>query len=492
MMLFAVPMLSVSAMAAEKKIVNNFPLIEVHGFMSSDIYADVDDPDSELIYPWATGDIISMVAKCIPALSAFMITRDYDALADAIVPAAKTLFDSSCCNPDGTPAGNSGVRFEYPKPEKINKHSKLSFRYDWRMDPLDIAVQLNDFIDYVLECSGCDKVALTCHSFGGVVVLSYISMYGSSKVYGVCFNTTAIFGEKYTGQLFSGDIKIAPQALVSFLSYVFEYNDYEQLLNTIIGMLDKAGLTGFLSDFANELIENLVARAIPEVVAPLFACWLPIWAMCPDEYFDAAYAYMFSNMDPSVDYSGLRTRILKYNEVVRKNKAQTLRELDENARVVVISRYGYCSIPLTSDWKSITDGVIDSNYSSFGATTTEFGSTFDEEYLANVDPEFISPDKTVDASTCMFPEKTWFIKDFKHAENSDSLDQMIFDLLFNPKKEATVKTFEKYPRFMQYNADDTVSPDTNNKLSISLFKEFINNLRSFFENIIDKIMNLFR
>lgn len=486
LIMVAAPVLTVSAAAKEKKAVQNFPLIDVHGFFSSTIYETKNDPDSKEICPWPTDDILNTVKDCVPALLSFAVTKDYDALGDAIIPAVKDLFEPSFCDPDGGISNGSGVNFKYPDASKITKNSELSFKYDWRLDPFVIADQLNDYIDYVLEASGCDKVALTCHSLGGIIALTYLTVYGDSKIYGIAFNTTAIYGETYTGQLFSGDINVMADALINFLKYVVEYNDYQELLNSILDILEAAGLADLIADLGNEIVENLLIRCIPEVLVPLFCCWLPLWAMCPDEYMDDALNFMFEYADPSVDYSELQLKINRYNKEVRAHKEETLKKFNDDARMVVISRYGFPSIPLTEDWRTLSDGVVDTARSSFGATTAPYGQPFDNDYLAKVDPEFISPDRMVDASTCLFPEQTWYIRGYKHASTDDGLEKMIWDLLFYPKKEATVETYENYPRFVKYIPEnDGIVPDDNVSKKSNLFTEFIRHIVEFFEKIIN-------
>ncbi|MBR6005516.1 MAG: hypothetical protein IK063_04735, partial [Clostridia bacterium] len=61
---------------------------------------------------------------------------------------------------------NSGTIFKYPARDKIKKDSYLIYEYDWRLDPVELAAQLNDFINYFLDCSGSDEVVLECHSYG--------------------------------------------------------------------------------------------------------------------------------------------------------------------------------------------------------------------------------------------------------------------------------------------------------------------------------------
>ena len=489
----AAPLASLTAYARERTIVQNYPLIEIPGFMASDIYEDKNDRSSKEIFPWSTDDILNTVKNCIPALLKFLVNKDYDALADTIIPEAKALLEPSFCNPDGTPVGNSGAYMEYPSPSSIRKNSTLTFRYDWRIDPIEIAAELNDFIDYVLASTGCRKVAVSCHSLGGLITLTYMSIYGTDKIYAAGLNTTAIFGEAYTGQLFSGDITVAGEALVYYLQYALDQTDFDALVGSILDVLQEAGIADSIASLANDIIEHIKDRAISEVLFPMFSSWLSIWAMCPDEYLDGAKEYMFSVADPELDYSGLRTRIDNFSKTVRPTRVETLQKLDESARVAVISRYGYSSIPLTSQWNSLTDGVIDASRNSFGATTAPYGETLADEDLEGVDAEFISPDRTINASTCLFPDKTWFIRDYKHATNSDALDNMIFKLLFNPEGESTVYSYPEYPRFLQYRGfDESISPDTATTEQVSKFKAFLNKMLDIFDNIYCLLLKLFK
>ena len=48
----------------------------------------------------------------------------------------------------------------------------------------------------------------------------------------------------------------------------------------------------------------------------------------------------------------------------------------------------------------------------------------------------ISPDKTVDASTCLFPEKTWFIKASGHFE-TDGVTKELYDIFLFADEEIT-------------------------------------------------------
>lgn len=476
---------SVTAYAAEKSE-DNYPLIYVHGFMASDIVSDKDDPNSEKYFPIKTEHIMDGVELAVPALAKFIILNDWDAFGKAVSPVLENIFYGLYNNPDGTIKGNSGTYFQYPSKEAILNSEVINFKYDWRCDPIDIAAQLNAFIEYVKSVSGKDKVSLSCHSLGGVIVLSYLSLYGNESVSGVAFNATAIYGESYTGDLLTGDIELGGEALLYSIENALKGSEVEALVNSLLEVFEAAGLFNTVADLGNEIADNL-RLYIYDALAPLFANWLTIWAMIPDEQVDDAIAFVFGEVYDKNDKDAvtLLSKIENYNTLVRSHKTQTLKELDKTAKVVVISRYGFSSIPVTPSWSSLSDNVIDTKNNSFGATTATFGETLSEEYLKDKDMKYISPDKTVDASTCLFPEKTWFIRNMPHAQISSDLDKMIYTLL-NAKDEATVDTYEQYPRFMQYIASDgSICPDEESVEIVPMSQSFIERLIKLFMALVD-------
>ncbi len=449
--------ISVMAYAADK---NTYPIIYVHGFMSSDINADKDDPDSELYFPMQANHIIDGVKEAVPALGALLLKGDWDAFGKGISPVLENIFYGLYNNPDGSTVGNSGTYFEYPSKKEIKNSDEIDFDYDWRRDPVDIADDLNDFIKYVKKVTGKKKVSLSCHSLGGVIVISYLSIYGNEDISGVAFDATAIYGESYTGDLLTGNIELGSESILYSIENMLKGEDAEIIVDSLLEIFEQAGLFELVADLGNDLVAKLEAY-IFEALAPLFANWLTIWAMIPDEQIDEAMHFVFNEIydKKGKDAKKLLAKIKNYNKVVRKNKTKTLKALDKNAKVVVISRYGYASLAVTPSWDSLSDGTVDTRYNSFGATTAPFGTTFSEDYLEGKNMKYISPDKTVDASTCLFPTKTWFIRNMSHSWNCDSLDEMIHTLL-NAKREATVSTYKQYPRFMKYDArEDLICPD---------------------------------
>ena len=209
--------------------------------------------------------------------------------------------------------------------------------------------------------------------------------------------------------------------------------------------------------------------------------------MVPDEYLDDAIDFVFNTIysNSETDYSVLRAKIENYNSLVRGKKTETLKEVNERCNVYVITRYGYSSLPMTPSASNLGDGIIDVKYASFGATASEYGKTL--ENVAS-DAKFISPDETVDASTCLFPEQTWFVKNMKHGSDEESLNNMMRRFM-RYDGQATVETFEEYPRFTVFDGE-RILPEMPTQKQPTLFDKIrliINDIIKLVKTIINKI-----
>ncbi len=448
--------------AAEKNVSYSItcPYIDVTGLMGCVVYDNPNSPDGKDVMP-SSETALNFVRDCIPDIMRFAVTGDWQTFGDKIIPGLVEMFKPAFLGKNGEASDGSGIRFSYPPKNSIRSNSRLKFNYDWRTDPIACAAQLNDFINYVCEASGCDKVSLSAHSCGGIVVLAYLTIYGDSKINGVVMNSTAVYGETYTGELLTNQLVINSDSLTSFLAYIFRgETEYEELINEILAMLNKAGLLDIVEVLGDGIVENLSDRLVEEFLIPLFACWPSIWAMCPDEYIDEAMDSVFDKAlaEDKEDYAKLIEKIENYNETVRKHREETLIKTKNDVRFGVFARYGYCSIPVTPSWRLMSDGVIDTKYASFGATVSNFDKTLTAKQIAASEDKYISPDKQIDASTCLFPEQTWFIKYMKHAMPVKYLNDLEKAILYAPEK-VTVDTYEEYPRYLIMDVETmTVTP----------------------------------
>lgn len=432
------------------------PYIFVHGFMGSTVYKNPDDENSEAVWPPTGDNIKSAILKGIPALLNVLITHNWSRFGDKANEICSLLFSPSYLAPDGEVHDGSGVRWKYPEKSEIKKDSQLDFVYDWRLDPIKTASDLNDFINYVLDASESEQVVLECHSYGGVVSLTYAKLYGTSKVRSWVFNSTAVFGEDYNGDLFTGKLTFNADSLTSYLDAAFDHADNEKGMDFLFGTLNKTGIMKLACKIVNRMIDKIGMKKLSQGIIPMFGGWLSIWAMIPDETIDEAYKFVFDYCYDSdtTDRSGLKAKINDFNTRVRPYKEQTLNEINDTSNLYVIARYGYSAMFMTPSWHNESDMTIDLKHASFHATSAPHGEKLSSNLIKDTDKKYISPAENIDASTCMFPEQTWFIRDFTHSQGCGEFEDFVKTLLYTDG-QANVDTYSFYPRYLHY--DETTN-----------------------------------
>ena len=419
------------------------PIIHLYGFMSCPIYAE----DGTKLFPVQRDAILDFVKKLLPSISRLAVNKNWTTFGDRLIPALNEILLPIAGDTQGVPKDGTGPQFVYPTADEIKRADSLRFIYDWRDDPFVSAAQLDDFIRYVTETCGCARVALECHSYAGVVTLTYLATYGTDMVQSVCFNATAVYGATFAGELMRGKMQLSSDALTAYLEGIFDQKEYEALLRGVVSLFDDLGGIRFLVNFLNELFVNLNDRIWADSIIPIFANWPSVWAMVPDDKLDEAYAFARS-MSPDEETEDDRIFLEKtqrFNREVRANRAAILREVNDNCGLYVIARYGYPGVPLGEIWQSNSDGVLDTESESFGATCRPYA--FSEPVTH---PEkLIAPSGAIDASTCLFPTQTWFVRSYKHTQKDPAMEEFTAQLLLSPT-QLTIDSIEEYPQFLYY------------------------------------------
>ena len=154
--------------------------------------------------------------------------------------------------------------------------------------------------------------------------------------------------------------------------------------------------------------------------------WVSYWSSLCEEDFDTALDLIFGK-------EGTQTReenagLIEKIEFVRERivKTRTLKG-EENlykrfesygVEIGIIAGYGLVNPPIIESVDETGDVVVDVKNASFGATAAGVFDKLPQDYIdkqiAAGKGKYISPDGKIDASTCMFPATTWFIKNKHH------------------------------------------------------------------------------
>ena len=472
---------------ASAKDAQTVPVIHIFGFMSSPIYADTANEDSTRLFPPEKNAILTMVKSLLPAVSSFTVTKNWERFGDRLIPALNALLLDVGNDEKGDPKGSTGVHFTYPTAEEIKESARADFVYDWRDDPFVSADRLAAFVDYVADDCGFGKVALECHSYGGVVTLTYLSTHGTDKIMSCCFNATAVFGAAFAGELMRGQVNLSADALAAFLEGLFDSTEYEGILRAVVLLFDDMGGLTFLCNFINDMFDHLSSRIWKESIVPVFGNWLSVWSMVPDEAMQDAYDFVFSGIrSPDTDDGKVfLSRVEHFNNEIRTRRVARLQVVNDNCNLYVVARYGYAGVPLGDIWQANSDGVLNTESESFGATCRTY-SFFEPPEAAL---QLIAPNGAIDASTCLFPQQTWFVRNYKHTQKDPAMDAFTATLL-TADDQLTVEGLSDYPQFLFFDkALRALRPDIN---QIAVSATWQQDLKKLFRSLWERFLNLFR
>lgn len=454
------------------------PAVFITGFAQTNLVANAGTREEYSVFPPETKAVISAVKQIILPLFALILTGNYDAFTDSLAVAVNELFADVACDENGELL-NKTVDIEFREEPRASHdaYTMVKFRYDWRRDVFDIAADLNEYIERVKKLTGHSQVALCAESMGGAVAMTYLSVYGSDSVETLIMQSSAFCGISLVGGLFTGDIYIKPQSVINYIADFLEGNSadtvfYRALLKGLGGFIASpvAGLlNGFINNSANH---GLYAKALVPALG-----YIPgLWCFVPAEDYEEAKAFMLDADKNAV----LIEKLDRYQyEVAAEKKAILDEAIAGGMNLAIISHYGKAAVPVISEDNYRADFLIDTARTS-GAVCAQYGGTLGGDYSQAVADghSHISCDSIIDASTCAYPEYTWFIKDMMHTWYSSGYYYFVYDLIYNEGQE-TVYTFEQYPQFMLNNHEtrelDPLTEENCETDSVDVnFKELIN------------------
>ena len=427
----------------------------------------------------------SVANVLLPFLIDGLLTDNWEPYYENLQKEISELFGDSCLDANGNPVNGTGIS-QARKDEMAADLSKdlkdgkgyyeindYRFWYDWRLDPMYTADLLHEHIQAVKKATGCPKVSILASCLGTLVTTAYITKYGTDDLHGVGFTGSVSGGSEAISEAISGKFNFDADAVSRMLvdsDYVGEFS-VDALITTSIDLLSSTGvLDGFEAGIRETLYEKLVHGVTSALALSTFFTWPTYWALVTPEDYDDAMYYVFGdeNSEKRQTYAGLIEKIEAYNTEVRANYIDTLKSIGENEVIFcAVAKYGFQILPIGQSNDIVSDQFVSLNHSSFGATTSKMGTTLEEDYIAQRTAEgygaYISPDGKVDASTCLYPESTWFIKNASHSEYTIFERKLMYDVITADKQICVNEKVNglTYSRFLVYDYEtDTMSTMT--------------------------------
>lgn len=448
------------------------PVVFVEG-VGGEFYKGLSTPEEDddvQIWGMPTDVIMSVIKDNIGELIKLLILKDYEGITDLIGEVAEPLFGDFSCDENGVPDPDTGkkVTSDYELQGGYGYENSYDFVYDWRLDMSTIAAQLDKYINYVMELTGSDKVALTAMSMGNSVMTTYLYEYyytaedyeERNHIDSVVYIAGAMNGVGVCEDPFSGNMSIDSTSLMRYLKEILGENMLYRFLEVlyVIGALEP------VVKYVNNLTHELIVHGFNDAVSDTIATVPGFYALMGTERYEDAKAYIFNTYEKQQKYAEIIKKSDYYHYCVQANGANMIQSLlDDGINTAIFAEYGYSFIPITSNNDRMTDGVIATDRESYGATCAELDGTLGENYKQAKEcacgGNHVSVDNQIDASTCAFPDITWFGKFMHHSADDDIISDFI-DLVVYSDEQMTVWTYEEYPQFLAAVDDETLVPLT--------------------------------
>ncbi len=481
----------------------NTPVVLVNGINSRDLIRNRGTGNAEVVFPFTANDVIDLIKENI---GAFWDALDGDISAEneaIIVSAVETLLEGVAMNDDGTSKYDVVADWDWPARDVHREGGRFTFIPDWRLDPMETARQLKEFIDYVKELTGHDRIRIIGFSQGAIFLNAYLALYGYDGIDACVWNCGAMKGLEMVGQLYTEKIHVNSEALIGFLNESIGNSFGDNLLSLLTGALLDTGVVDNVLKITNKIADTIVNdKVIRDSVMRTVGKMPAMWAFIDDGYYEEAKAKMFSAEGDAEKYADLIAKIDNYHYNVMVKCDEIMDGMrDACGRIGVIAKYNRYTTPLIDYYNIQSDGLIDTVRESCGATCADLGTTFGEDYTQAVQDghNHVSADRMIDASTCRYPENTWFVKNLQHSDGCAYLDALV-NFILNADHQVTVQEREDFPQFSVYDiASGAAEPLTEENASLGAadktaggFLAFLRKIIDFFRSIIEMIAAMVR
>ncbi len=444
----------VPAFAKEKCSCGNTPVILVSGFGATTLAYENEDGSKEVAFPFGLDAVKKAVTDNIDKFN----TEEPLDFPAAIVT---QLLEPVRMNPDGTPVydlvpiyssvedtslegfkKNDALKYvPYTGSvfldmeiigEKIGDDHVFNFLFDWRISSDEVADQLLEYIEDVLEYTGHDKVSIYCLSQGSICVAQYIYKYADKGyVDNLIFNNPIFEGSDFITDLITGRT-----------SYKLSYREIIQLVENILHTeIDVSQL----ADILPAGLDTIVEMGASLIVIPTVKDSPAYLEMVPKKDYDMICETYYTAEGNDI----LLEKTAKTRNGFMADIEGTLRNAEKYGTTVsIVSSSGKT---LVTGTKVNSDSIVNVEYSC-GAFCAEWGETFPSDYVQKKDigHNCISPDRTIDLSCGYLPERTWIINDLFHGmvEWSPASLELMETLLYTHELKDAWSS-KQFPQFIQ-------------------------------------------
>ncbi len=466
------------------------PQVYVQGFESKWVYYKDDPEHNSLLFPVDIDRLLGNFMNYSKYTNEALAKKDPRLVYNIVYGALWDSFGATALKPDGITMQDevtvdpTYLQFDYADGE-------YTFKYDARLDPVDVAKDLHTYLEWVRKHSGQEEIELVGSSYGTSVVVAYIAEYGYDGIDSVVLCVPSLEGVNFVGELFSGSFNFDPDAVEAFASGMIA----DETVQLLLGIMNDLGMLDVLLALLVEPVLNVaVMNALEDIIHDIFATHPAMWAFVEDEYFYDALENVYGSdwNEDTEEYHELIDKVIYFHENIKVKDREIIQDaVAGGVHFNIIAKYNKAPFPFSEDGNFTGDGFVDLANASLGATVAMNGETLPADYTQAelTDYSFISPDRVIDASTCLLPFNTWFIKDLAHGEKPNYYYEVINRILY---EDLDVFTSETLPQYVK-NTGDAIIPleEEEAEPEMNVFEKIIALFKNLFKMLVDAIKGMF-
>ncbi len=344
--------------------------------------------------------------------------------------------------------------FDHFPLEYYTKHAGEDKLYVFSYPSLDnmisIAERLDDFIQFVKEDSGYDKVNIVPISQGGSVFVALMQIYADEgRSLADDFNKIVFAVPALNGSTLVGEI----------LEYGLIDEDYELYRDMLPALLGENDMLSYLINillrfFPNADLNNLLDIVFDTFIGDYARYSTALWGLCPVENYPGAREKYLT--DEATQYIVPQTDWF-YNAQLNY-KDHILKAIDEGVQIFDIVDYNVPLYHLVDSWDDLpADGIIQLESTSMGAYGVNNDVELPDDYVPThsncTDPEnhdHSDPHNLIDPCTGLLPETTFYF--YGQSHESSASNDVFMKLACSIIMDSNFTSVHSYPDvFPQFN-----------------------------------------
>ncbi len=337
------------------------------------------------------------------------------------------------------------------------------FSYASLGNMIDTTNELYEYIQYVKERTGYDKVNLVPVSQGGSIANALLEMYAEKDiplstdidriVYVVpALDGSTLVGEVYEFGLLDDDYEVYCEMLPALLG---EDNVLSYLINVILRIMPNADFNNILDQAADTLIRDYTRYSTL------------MWGLCPTENYPGSREKYLTDDSTKI----IVEEADWFYKAQLNSDDNILAAIDSGVDVFNIVDYNVPLFHIVDSWDDINaDGIIQLDSTSMGAFSLGIDEKLPEDYVPThsncTDPEHhdhTDPYGLIDPCTALLPETTFYFYGQAHEKtaSNDVIMKLACTLMFDSSFESVHTYPDRFPQFNNFRLTKKLMADVD-------------------------------